>query len=223
MVISLSLGASRASTPGGAIPRRATAPSASPVSGPWPRVTVGTGDRPSLPVRQQTGCHRPGAGHRAARDRQLACRSGRRAAGYGAMRRGNADPALRQRAEPERSRPHAVARGRVRENHRATATQAATAPRPRAHFSAVDPTGRYHRPSTSTTPSKTICICSKTTTPTRSAATTTSSARHTTHRPTEPQTAAISTQTTSRSDLRSRRRDCAKAKPTCTTSDHCRS
>ncbi|MEX0634718.1 transposase zinc-binding domain-containing protein (plasmid) [Serratia ureilytica] len=73
--------------------------------------------------------------------------SGRRAAGYGAMRRGDPDPALRQRAESQHPLPHAVARRRVRGHHRASAAQAAPAPHPCAHIGATDGTGQHHRAS----------------------------------------------------------------------------
>ncbi len=61
------------------------------------------------------------------------------------VRRGDADPAFRQRAEPEHPLPHAVARRRVRGSHRAAAARTAPAPRPCAHHRAVDPAGSCHR------------------------------------------------------------------------------
>ncbi|EHC71416.1 transposase InsE [Salmonella enterica subsp. enterica serovar Montevideo str. S5-403] len=119
--------------------------------GVWPAAGAAMGAEFSvpaaLPVRQQAGGHRPGAGHRASCDRRLVGRSSRRRPRQRAMRRGDPDPALRQRAEPECSLPHAVARRRVRGHHRASAAQAAPAPHPCAHIGATDGTGRHHRAS----------------------------------------------------------------------------
>ncbi len=127
----------------------------------WPRVrgTGRGGVRPAacaamgaelsvplaFPVRQQARSHWPGAGHRAARDRRLVGRSSRHRPRQRPVRRGDADPAFRQRAEPEHPLPHAVARRRVRGSHRAAAARTAPAPRPCAHHRAVDPAGSCHR------------------------------------------------------------------------------
>jgi hypothetical protein len=101
----------------------------------------------AFPVRQQARSHWPGAGHRAARDRRLVGRSSRHRPRQRPVRRGDADPALRQRAEPECSLPHAVARRRVRRERRAPAAQAAPAPRPCPHLCATDAARQHHRAS----------------------------------------------------------------------------
>jgi hypothetical protein len=80
----------------------------------------------ALPVRQQTRGARPGAGHRATGDRRVAGRSSRRAAQRGAHRRGDADPTLRQRAQPQRASAHAMAGRRIRAARR---PQSPAAPR----------------------------------------------------------------------------------------------
>jgi hypothetical protein len=73
--------------------------------GVWPAPSTAMGAELSLPlalsVRQQARRHRPGTGDCASRDRALVSRSGGRAAGGGAVRRGDADPAFWQRAELE--------------------------------------------------------------------------------------------------------------------------
>ncbi len=102
------------------------------VFGPRPGAAMGAELSVPLafPVRQQARSHWPGAGHRAARDRRLVGRSSRHRPRQRPVRRGDADPAFRQRAEPEHPLPHAVARRRVRGSHRAAAARTAPAPRP---------------------------------------------------------------------------------------------